>query len=69
MKLAYIRKLTPQEKESYKPFKYIVGVKGDNTYDGVGTFGRAIRYWLWRSGVSPKIAFGWFRRKCGKIVK
>ena len=27
------------------------------------TFIDAFRYWLWHCGLSPKIAFGWFRKK------
>ena len=34
-----------------------------NGCDICETFGDALRYWLWHCGVSPKIAFGWFKRK------
>lgn len=42
--------------------RWKVGTK-ENGYDIVTTFGEAVRYWLWHCGVSPKIAFGWFKRK------
>ena len=42
--------------------KWYVGTK-ENGFDACNTFGDALRYWLWHCGVSPKIAFGWFRKK------
>ena len=43
-------------------FKWMVDSK-KNGYDLCYTFSDALRYWLWHCGVSPKIAFGWFKRK------
>ena len=42
--------------------EWMVGTK-ENGYDYCETFGDAVRYWLWHCGVSPKIAFGWFKKK------
>ena len=42
--------------------RWIVGTRV-NGYDWCDTFGDALRYWLWHCGVSPKIAFGWFKKK------
>lgn len=61
MKLPYIRKAT-WEKKCYPEAKWIVVDRKYNTYDACETFCDAIRYWFWHLGVSPKIAFG-FRRK------
>lgn len=43
-------------------YRWVVGTRV-NGYDWCSTFGEAVRYWLWHCGVSPKIAFGWFKRK------
>lgn len=61
MKLPYIRKAT-WEKKLYPDAKWIVVERKYNTYDACTTLCDAIRYWFWHLGVSPKIAFG-FRRK------
>ena len=61
MKLPYIRKAT-WEKECHPGAKWVVVEREYNTYDACETFCDAIRYWFWHLGVSPKIAFG-FRRK------
>lgn len=37
-------------------------VIGKHGTDFVPTFKKAIRYWLYNAGVSPDIAFGWFRK-------
>lgn len=60
MKLPQIKRAT-WEKWLHPDAKWAV-VK-DNTYDACETFGDALRYWFWHLGVSPKIAFGWFKRK------
>ena len=62
MKLPYIKKAT-WEKQCYPKAKWIVVERKYNTYDAFETFGVALRYWFWHLGVSPKIAFGWFKRK------
>ena len=62
MKLPYIRKAT-WEKKCYPEAKWIVVDRKYNTYDACETFCDAIRYWFWHLGVSPKIAFGFLRKK------
>ena len=61
MKLPIIRKAT-WEKQYYPEAKFVVVERKYNTYDVCASFFDAVRYWLWHLGVSPKIAFG-FRRK------
>lgn len=61
MKLPYIRKAT-WEKKLYPEAKWVVVEREYNTYDVCTTLCDAILYWLWHLGVSPKIAFG-FRKK------
>ena len=41
---------------------WIAGTK-ENGFDLCPTFRNAFRFWLWHCGVSPKIAFGWFKRR------
>lgn len=62
MKLPQIKRVT-WEKQCYPKAKWIVVERKYNTYDACETFGVALRYWFWHLGVSPKIAFNWFKRK------
>lgn len=62
MRLPYIKKAT-WEKELHPGAKWIVVERKYNTYNACMTLCDAIRYWLWYLGVSPKIAFCWFRKK------
>ena len=62
MKLPYIKKAT-WEKQCNPKAKWVVVDKKNKLCDVCETFGVALRYWLWHLGVSPKIAFGWFKRK------
>lgn len=62
MKLPYIKRAT-WEKELHPGTKWIVVERKYNTYDACASLGDVIRSWLWHCGVSPKIAFGWFREK------
>lgn len=48
---------------------WIVTHKNRKTKDFVNTGSDAFRYWLWAMGVSPKIAFGWFRKNKSEIKK
>ena len=67
MKLPQIKRAT-WEKRLHPDAKWVVVERKYNTYDACETFGDALRYWFWHLGVSPKIAFGWFKRKnneCG----
>lgn len=42
-------------------YRYVV--YGKHGADAAKTFTRAIRYWLWHCGVSPKIAFYTFKKE------
>lgn len=60
--IPYIIRATWQ-KDMYPDAKWIVVERKYNTFDACESFGAAIRYWLWHMGVSPKICFGWFKKK------
>ena len=59
--MAKIRRATDYEMVLFPEAKWMVESKG--TWDVCKTLGEAIRYWLWHSGVDPKIAFGWFNKE------
>ena len=61
MKLPQIKRAT-WEKKCHPGAKWIVVERKYNTYSAHDSLFKAIRKWFWHLGVSPKIAFG-FRRK------
>ena len=59
-----IRKPNQQELKWNKDIKWVVEAKHEyKDIDLCYSLSSAIRFWLWHCGVSPKIAFGWFRKR------